>query len=317
MSMPRSAPVPKVPTPPTGTEIARYGTYMEAQKAVDLLSDKHFPIENVTIVGEDLRAVERITGRLTYARVAIAGLASGAWFGLFVGVLLTLFGGEDESASTIVAAIGIGAAFGVLFGVISYAVAGNRRDFTSQSQLVAMSYAILCRTELAPQATQVLREIGVGNPRVRRAPVPPTAPAQPGGAAGPTGSAAPPVPQHGATPPAYGARGPVGAPPAGAPAQAPAAPAARPTAAPGMTNPDGTPRYGRRLEDVPTAQPAAPATPAPAAPAPTPAAPASAVPTAAAPAPVRPQDAPPAQDAPQTSAPDPKDRPSDGGTADR
>ncbi len=66
------------PTPPSGDTIGRYGTYSEAQRAVDFLSDEHFPVQNVTIVGTGLQMVERVTGRLTYGRAAGAGAASGA-----------------------------------------------------------------------------------------------------------------------------------------------------------------------------------------------------------------------------------------------
>ncbi|HWK91509.1 MAG TPA: general stress protein [Luteimicrobium sp.] len=246
MSMPRANAVPRVPTPPTGVEIARYPTYLEAQKAVDFLSDKHFAVENVTIVGEGLQAVERITGRLTYSRVAVAGLASGAWFGLFVGLLLSLFGGGN-AAATIVAAIGIGAAFGVLFGLISYALTGNQRDFTSQSQIVATSYAILCVAERAGEARQVLSELGLGQP----------------GAARPTGPVAPRPAQPPTTPGASGWTVPP-TPAPGAPGQQPPAQPASPAApvSPRFQTPTGEPRYGRRLEDVaPPASPQPPTTP--------------------------------------------------------
>ena len=53
-----------VPTPPRGDTIARYATYLEAQRAVDYLSDNAFPVQAVTIVGTGLRMVERVTGRL-------------------------------------------------------------------------------------------------------------------------------------------------------------------------------------------------------------------------------------------------------------
>lgn len=244
--MPRANAVPRVPTPPTGVEIARYPTYLEAQKAVDFLSDKHFAVENVTIVGEGLQAVERITGRLTYSRVAVAGLASGAWFGLFVGLLLSLFGGGN-AAATIVAAIGIGAAFGVLFGLISYALTGNQRDFTSQSQIVATSYAILCVAERAGEARQVLSELGLGQP----------------GAARPTGPVAPRPAQPPTTPGASGWTVPP-TPAPGAPGQQPPAQPASPAApvSPRFQTPTGEPRYGRRLEDVaPPASPQPPTTP--------------------------------------------------------
>ena len=146
-----------LPMPPRGDTIAQYGTYLEAQKAVDYLSDNHFPVQAVTIVGVDLRMVERVTGRLTYARVALAGLASGAWFGLFVGLLITFFG-EAEGFSLIAAVI-IGAAFGLLFGVMSYAFTGGRRDFTSITQTVATKYEVLCEHKVAAQARDMLNNL--------------------------------------------------------------------------------------------------------------------------------------------------------------
>src|SRR3712207_8985496 len=39
-----------------------------------------------SIIGSDLRMVERVTGRLSWGRAIGAGAASGAWFGLFVGL---------------------------------------------------------------------------------------------------------------------------------------------------------------------------------------------------------------------------------------
>jgi hypothetical protein len=158
---------PGLPLPPKGDTIARFGTYLEAQKAVDYLSDNHFPVQAVTIVGVDLQMVERVTGRLTYGRVAVAGLLSGAWFGLFVGLLLLFFSNNDEGGGvSVFAAMIIGAAFGGLFGLISYSFTGGRRDFTSTSQIVAGEYRVLCLTEQAGQAMQLLGQLArEGGPR--------------------------------------------------------------------------------------------------------------------------------------------------------
>jgi hypothetical protein len=163
----RSNPQPGLPTPPRGDTIAQYATYLEAQRAVDYLSDQHFPVQAVTIVGVGLQMVERVTGRLTYARVALAGLLSGAWFGLFVGLLISLFG--SAQSFSVVAAIFIGAAFGLLFGLISYSLTGGRRDFTSTSQIVASEYRVLCLSEQAGRAIQLLQQLsreggGTGGP---------------------------------------------------------------------------------------------------------------------------------------------------------
>ncbi len=158
MSFTRATRVPTAPTLPQGELVASYGTYLEAQRAVDHLADKQFPVQHVTIVGTDLRMVERVTGRLSYPRVALAGFASGAWFGLFVGLLLSMFG--SAGSSIMFAAILIGGAFGLLFSVITYSFTGGKRDFTSTSQIVAASYALLCGAEQANKARTLLQEIG-------------------------------------------------------------------------------------------------------------------------------------------------------------
>ncbi|GAA4417099.1 hypothetical protein GCM10023169_12860 [Georgenia halophila] len=228
MSLTGKQPRTSVPTPPTGVEVASYGTYLEAQKAVDHLSDKAFPIQHVTIVGTDLRMVERITGRLTYARVAGAGAMSGAWFGLLISLLLVWFTPSGEFP--LFAGVLMGAAFGILAGVVSYAITGGKRDFTSASQVVASRYAVLCEAEEAARAGQLLTEGGFGG-RVR-----PTGPAS---AASPSsGSTSSGSPSSGAAqtvPPGHGA------PPAGASIERPAG-----------EEPERRekPRYGLRLEDI-------------------------------------------------------------------
>lgn len=149
----------RVPMPPKGEPIARYDTYLEAQRAVDFLSDNHFPVQAVTIVGTGLQMVERVTGRLTYARVALAGAASGAWFGLIFGIVLSMFGGTEGA---LLAGPLFGAAAGVLFGIFSYSLTRGRRDFTSASQIVASEYAMLCLAEQAGAARQLLSRLPGG-----------------------------------------------------------------------------------------------------------------------------------------------------------
>ena len=87
---------------PRGQVIATYDTYVEAQRAVDFLADEQFAVQNVSIIGSDLKMVEKVTGRLTRGRAAAAGAASGAWFGLFVGVLLSLFAKSGTNAFALI-----------------------------------------------------------------------------------------------------------------------------------------------------------------------------------------------------------------------
>src|SRR5262245_16264034 len=67
--------------------VATYADYASAQRAVDFLSDQNFPVQHTAIIGTDLRLVEKVLGRLTTARAALAGASGGAWFGLLIGLL--------------------------------------------------------------------------------------------------------------------------------------------------------------------------------------------------------------------------------------
>jgi hypothetical protein len=140
-----------------GVQVGSFDSYGQAQAAVDHLSDEKFPVENVTIVGTDLRMVEKVTGRLTTGRAIAAGAAGGAWWGLFVGLLLGIFA-TDGSAwiATVLTGLLIGLVFGVLFGWIGYAAMRGRRDFVSTSAIVAGRYDILCNPAYAEQARTLL-----------------------------------------------------------------------------------------------------------------------------------------------------------------
>jgi len=151
-----------LPTPPTGVPVGTYETYEQAQRAVDFLSDEHFPVQNVTIVGNGLRMVERVTGRLTQGRAAATGAAAGAWWGLFIGVTLMLLSASDSNYFLVVLLTLItGAVFGAVFGIIGYSLTGGRRDFTSQSSVVATSYEVLCKYQHADDARALLARLSM------------------------------------------------------------------------------------------------------------------------------------------------------------
>jgi hypothetical protein len=133
-----------------------YDRYEQAQQAVDFLSDHEFPVQNCLIVGTDLKQVERVTGRLTTGKVAVGGLLSGVWLGLFVGLVFSLFGEEGQGLSIILSTVLFGAVFGLVWGLAGYAVTRGRRDFTSISQVVATRYEVLVEHKYAEQGRQLL-----------------------------------------------------------------------------------------------------------------------------------------------------------------
>ncbi len=138
--------------------VASFGTYEEAQAAVDKLSDMRFPVEQLDIVGSDLRLVERVTGRMTTYSATVAGAASGAWFGLFIGLLVGWFNAGANWLGLILGGLLIGAFWGALFGFISHAALGGRRDFSSMRSLVASRYDVVARGGHAEEARRLLEQ---------------------------------------------------------------------------------------------------------------------------------------------------------------
>lgn len=152
----RQLPMPELPT---GEIISTYDRYEDAKHAVDVLARASFPVQQISILGNDLRSVERVTGRLTYGRVALMGALSGAYLGLFLGLLLFIFQPDNAAIfGVFIAAVVIGAGFGMLFGVLSYGMNRNRRDFSSVMQMVATRYDLITSPELVHPARQTLIE---------------------------------------------------------------------------------------------------------------------------------------------------------------
>ncbi|GHG47235.1 hypothetical protein GCM10012320_13820 [Sinomonas cellulolyticus] len=151
---------------PEGETVGSYTSYLDAQKAVDYLADQQFPVELVAIVGNDLKLVERVTGRLSYPRVALNGALSGMWFGLFVGVLLSFFT-PNGSYFSIITSVLMGAAFFMLFGIVTYAMQRGKRDFTSTSQVIASNYDVVVGHEVAHEARRLLSQLPMGQGSVQ------------------------------------------------------------------------------------------------------------------------------------------------------
>jgi hypothetical protein len=143
--------------------LAVYDDYASAQRTVDHLAARKFPVEQCMIVGTDLKQLERITGRLTTGRVALGGVGSGLWMGLFVGLVLGLF--TDESwLGLVLSTMLLGALFGVVLALVGYAMTGGRRDFSSVAQIVATRYEVLVEHRSVAQARELLADLPGARP---------------------------------------------------------------------------------------------------------------------------------------------------------
>jgi len=132
-------------------------TYVEAQSIVNRLAHAGYNVSDIAIVGRDLVTVERVTGRLTYARVALRGALNGAWFGLFFSLVLSLLS-EPTTTFVMPAVIAIGAGMGVLITLALYAMRRRRHDFSSVQQVLASRYEVTVPSGTAGAAQRALAE---------------------------------------------------------------------------------------------------------------------------------------------------------------
>lgn len=134
-----------------------YDGYAQAQQVVDYLADHAFPVQNVEIVGTELKSVERVTGRLTRSKVAVAGAMSGLWIGLFVGIAFALFSKQGQLGFLITTPV-LGAVFMLVWSQLGFSAAtrGGARDFASVSQIVATKYEVLVAHDVIGQARELL-----------------------------------------------------------------------------------------------------------------------------------------------------------------
>lgn len=138
--------------------LAVYDDYAAAQKSVDFLSDEEFPVEHLMIVGTDLKRIERITGRLNWGKVAVGGILSGLWLGIFVGLIFALFT-TSSVLQVLFSTVLIGATFGLVWALIGYAFTRGQRDFSSVTQVVATKYEILVEHKHAARARELLARL--------------------------------------------------------------------------------------------------------------------------------------------------------------
>mgnify|MGYP000409717538 CR=1 FL=1 len=142
--------------------VAIFDTYAEAAKAVDYLADEQFPVENLAIVGTDLKTVERVLSRKTWGTVLTQGAVQGVSTALILFLLLWVFTPGVSIFSLLLTALAISIGVSVVFAAIAYALSRGERDFNSVQQTVATRYEILCEHKVAQEARDVLvRQPGV------------------------------------------------------------------------------------------------------------------------------------------------------------
>ena len=144
--------------------VASYRSYDEAQRAVDLLSDRGFPVAELAIEGRGIRLVERILGRVTYARAALHGAASGATIGVVFGLLfgwLNWFAPAESAALLVLWGVVVGALWGAILGLVGHWMTRGRRDFGSVRSIEADTFEVTAAPGAADDARRLLGDNGL------------------------------------------------------------------------------------------------------------------------------------------------------------
>ncbi|MGW4330853.1 general stress protein [Nocardia sp. NPDC004573] len=147
------------PNQPARQVIATFDNYADAESAVDYLSDQHFPVDKLTIVGRDIELVEQVVGRLNYGWAALRGAAAGGLTGALFGWIFGIFDWvQPLLTSFVLACYGLvfGVVVGALLGLLMYALQRGRRDFTSIQSLQPRHYEVLADVEVADEAVRLL-----------------------------------------------------------------------------------------------------------------------------------------------------------------
>jgi uncharacterized membrane protein len=139
--------------------LATFEDYSEAERAVDALSDRGFPVERVAIVGRELEVIEQVTGRLDYPRAALRGAAGGFATGALIGWLFGAFAWITPLIGWLMLAVYgaiFGAVVGAVFGLVAHAMQRGRRDFSSISLTRPRYYDLMVDDAVADEALRML-----------------------------------------------------------------------------------------------------------------------------------------------------------------
>jgi heat induced stress protein YflT len=137
---------------PQKVVLGSYSSHPAAQRVVDILAERDFPVEHVTIVGTNLKLQEMVLGRWTLGRALVSGAFTGGWIGLLIGLVFLIV------RPWAVQSLGPAILIGIVLGLIWAAVARmwQRRSFAAVPAVVADRYDVLVDAPFADEARRVV-----------------------------------------------------------------------------------------------------------------------------------------------------------------
>lgn len=149
---------------PQGQLIGNYRSYEAALSAVDRAVDAGVDPRFLSIVGRDLRSVYRLRHRPSYAAVAGRAALQGAFFGIFIGLLISMMSGGQDLVMTLGSTVVMGAVIWVLFGVIGEMLRRRQLKYAMIPTMTAVSFDLVADNAVADQVTSALGPQPAGVP---------------------------------------------------------------------------------------------------------------------------------------------------------
>lgn len=171
---------------PRGDEVASFPDSHQAQEAVAELVKAEFPAKQVAIIGSGLKSIERVTGALSFGKIALNGAGSGVWLGLIASLFIFVISPEIAETEMILAVIFIVAGLGAVISVLLYQLNRRRRTYTSVLQVTASDYTLVVAPGMGGKARSIL---GISAPR------PPQSPASSASSVPPSGGSQSALPE--------------------------------------------------------------------------------------------------------------------------
>ncbi len=138
-------------------KLAEYQRYVDAQAAVDQLSDQGLRMSDVSIVWSGLRRIEYVTGRRTVATAARDGALKGAWFALLLGLLFTAFAEFETSLVAVLAVYALTGAIAVgAYQAFAHWAQRGVRDFSTVSDIDAERFDVWVEPGSHAEAQRIL-----------------------------------------------------------------------------------------------------------------------------------------------------------------
>ncbi len=144
--------------------VASYDTYADAQRALDFLADRNFPVDRVSIQATDIQIVEQSMPPIRWTRALVKGTGAGAVPGAIIAFVFAMFGLVTPLASGVILAISgavIGGVIGAVLGLVAYRFSGGRGNSFSFKRLETGRYDVVVEAGAAKEARQTLTKGGL------------------------------------------------------------------------------------------------------------------------------------------------------------